>query len=881
MVKKHIFFFFIFLFLWVGQLSAQIYGVVTDADTGEPLPYVNIVYEDKKVGVVTNIDGEYSIQYRSGMNELTFSIVGYNTVVKKISDKTTELNVEMRTDIMLDEVVVEPKKEKYSRKNNPAVELMKKVINAKKASDLSLNDYYRYTKYQKITFSLNNITVDSINESKLFKKYPFLKDQVEVCNVTGKNILPISVDETVTEKVYRKDPHSEKNIIKGLNSSGINELFSTGDMLTTVLKDVFQDINIYDDNFRFLQYPFDSPVSKAGINFYRYYIMDTTYVDRDKCFHLSFVPNNSQDFGFAGNLYILADSTFRVKKCILNLPKKSDINFVDEMIIEQKFGELSTGEWVLMEDDMVCELSYLRKLLGSFQVRRTTTYSDFGFEEIPKSIFKRKGNEIKEVNAMMRDDAFWNTYRQEDLTQSEQKMNNFVDNLSKIKGFKYIMFVARAFIENFVETGTKDRPSKVDIGPINTMISSNYIDGLRLRASAQTTANLNPHLFLRGYYAYGFKDQKSKYKGEVEYSFNKKEYLPREYPINSLTLSYSYDNMLPSDKFMGTDKDNVFTSLKVTDVDQYNYERTASIKYELEKETGLKTTFILKHSNYAPCGKLFYRTMAGENLLQQDIVNGRLTGNQWVQSPYNVHDFSVAELSVGLRYAPGETFVNTKQRRLPINLDAPVFTVQHTLGVKGILGSDYSYNMSEISFYKRWWLNSWGNIDTSLKGGIQWNKVPFPLLIMPAANLSYIIQDNTFNLINNMEFLNDRYASLDVSWNMQGKLFNRIPLLKKLKWREFVSVKCLWGTLTDKNNPFLARNNNDDVLMMFPGHYDGSGNYFYSSNVMDRKKPYVEIAAGIHNIFKLLHVEYVRRLNYNELPTANKWGIRFMIRTVF
>ena len=881
MVKKHIFFFFIFLFLWVGQLSAQIYGVVTDADTGEPLPYVNIVYEDKKVGVVTNIDGEYSIQYRSGMNELTFSIVGYNTVVKKISDKTTELNVEMRTDIMLDEVVVEPKKEKYSRKNNPAVELMKKVINAKKASDLSLNDYYRYTKYQKITFSLNNITVDSINESKLFKKYPFLKDQVEVCNVTGKNILPISVDETVTEKVYRKDPHSEKNIIKGLNSSGINELFSTGDMLTTVLKDVFQDINIYDDNFRFLQYPFDSPVSKAGINFYRYYIMDTTYVDRDKCFHLSFVPNNSQDFGFAGNLYILADSTFRVKKCILNLPKKSDINFVDEMIIEQKFGELSTGEWVLMEDDMVCELSYLRKLLGSFQVRRTTTYSDFGFEEIPKSIFKRKGNEIKEVNAMMRDDAFWNTYRQEDLTQSEQKMNNFVDNLSKIKGFKYIMFVARAFIENFVETGTKDRPSKVDIGPINTMISSNYIDGLRLRASAQTTANLNPHLFLRGYYAYGFKDQKSKYKGEVEYSFNKKEYLPREYPINSLTLSYSYDNMLPSDKFMGTDKDNVFTSLKVTDVDQYNYERTASIKYELEKETGLKTTFILKHSNYAPCGKLFYRTMAGENLLQQDIVNGRLTGNQWVQSPYNVHDFSVAELSVGLRYAPGETFVNTKQRRLPINLDAPVFTVQHTLGVKGILGSDYSYNMSEISFYKRWWLNSWGNIDTSLKGGIQWNKVPFPLLIMPAANLSYIIQDNTFNLINNMEFLNDRYASLDVSWNMQGKLFNRIPLLKKLKWREFVSVKCLWGTLTDKNNPFLARNNNDDVLMMFPGHYDGSGNYFYSSNVMDRKKPYVEIAAGIHNIFKLLHVEYVRRLNYNELPTANKWGIRLMIRTVF
>ena len=169
---------------------------------------------------------------------------------------------------------------------------------------------------------------------------------------------------------------------------------------------------------------------------------------------------------------------------------------------------------------------------------------------------------------MMRVYSFLKEYRPTELTKSEDNMGQFVDNLAKIKGFKYIIFVAKAFIENFVETGVKGRPSKVDIGPINTMISSNYIDGLRLRASAQTTANLNPHLFLRGYYAYGFKDEKSKYKAEVEYSFNKKEYLPREYPINSLTLSYSYDNMLPSDKFMGTAKDNVITSIKVTSDDQ-------------------------------------------------------------------------------------------------------------------------------------------------------------------------------------------------------------------------------------------------------------------------------------------------------------------------
>lgn len=877
---KRLFFLFV-LCLGVVKLSAQIKGVVTDSETGDPIPYLNVYYDGKGVGTITDIDGQYTISVHPGWTKLTFSMVGYGTEVRNVSVNTKKLDVKMKPDLVLDEVIVKPKKEKYSRKNNPAVEMMKKVVAAKKLNDLGVNDFYHYNKYQKITFSLNNITTDSLRESNLFKKYPFFRDQVEVCEVTGKNILPISVDETVTEKLYRKEPHDEKTIVKGINSTGVNELFNTGDMLSTVLKDVFQDINIYQDRFRFLQYPFDSPISNAGINFYKYYIMDTVMVEREKCFHLTFVPNNSQDFGFTGHLYILADSTYRVNKCVMNLPKKTDINFVDNMIIEQKFGQLSTGEWVLMEDDMLCEMSYLKKLLGSFQVRRQTRYSDFGFDEIPAKIFKKKGAEIKDVNAMMRDDSFWKEYRPTELTKSEDNMDSFVDNLSKIKGFKYIMFVAKAFIENFVETGVKGKPSKVDIGPINTMISSNYIDGLRLRASAQTTANLNPHLFLRGYYAYGFKDEKSKYKAEVEYSFNKKEYLPREYPINSLTVSYSYDNMLPSDKFMGTDKDNVFTSFKVTTVDQYNYERTASVKYELEKESGLKTTLMLKHTNLEACGKLFYRTMAQENQLQQALATGELTGTDWVRSPYNTRDFSLAEATLAFRYAPGETFVNTKQRRLPINLDAPVFTLQHTLGLKGILGSDYTYNMTEISLYKRWWLSSWGNIDTSIKGGIQWNKVPFPLLIMPAANLSYIIQNETFNLINNMEFLNDRYASLDVSWNLQGKIFNRIPLLKKLKWREFIGIKCLWGTLTDKNNPLLPQNANDSELMLFPGHYDAAGNFHTSSYVMDPKKPYVEVSAGIHNIFKLLHVEYVRRLNYNELPTASKWGIRFMIRTVF
>ncbi len=878
MIKKVTLFCLLFL-VWALQSFAQIQGVVKDEDTGEPIPFVNIFYEGKGVGCISDIDGRFKVDKMVEWKELTFSSVGYTTKAVPITAKTEYLNVSLKVmDHTLDEVVVRPKREKYSRKNNPAVEMMKKVVAAKELDDLKQKDYYSYNIYQKLTLALNNITADSLRESKLFKQYPFFREQVEYCAETDKNILPLSVDETLTQTVFRKKPESEKNIIKGLNSTGVNELFNTGDMLTTVLKDVFQNVNVYEDRVRLLQYPFDSPISDNGIGFYRYYIMDTTYVEHDKCFHLSFVPNNSQDFGFTGHLYIMADSTFRLKKCVLNLPKKTDVNFVENMQILQQFGALPSGEWVQLTDDMLCELNFFG---GHFMVRRVTHNSDYSFLEVPERIFKKKGKEIKDVNAMMRNDEFWSRYRATELTQSESNMSGFVDNLAKIKGFKYVLFGLKALIENFVETGTKDHPSKVDIGPINTILTSNFIDGTRLRASAQTTANLNPNWFFKGYVAYGFKDEKMKYLGQVEYSFDKKGYLAREFPKHAIAVSYQYDNMLPSDKFINTDKDNMFTSLKWAKQDLYNYERKFTINYEHERESGLKTHAMLRHANYEPCGNLFYRTMAGESQLQKAIADGTMKGDVFMHTPYNTKDITITEATLGVRYAPGEAFINTKQRRLPINLDAPVFSLSHTFGLNGILGSEYKYNFTEAGAYKRLWLGSWGNIDTYLKGGIQWNKVPFPLLIMPAANLSYIIQDGTFNLINNMEFLNDRYASLDVSWNMQGKLFNRIPLLKKLKWREFIGVKCLWGELSDKNNPFLEENRNDDVLMMFPGHYRANGIYEYSSAVLDPKKPYVEVCAGIHNIFKLLHVEYVRRLNYKNLPTANKWGIRLMIRTVF
>ena len=841
---------FILLFLTLAQvMSAQtIKGVVVDEETGDTIPKTGVQYKNSNISTACDKNGFFTIERRND-EYLTFSAVGYKTLSILIGPNTpSEMRITLKSETKrLNEVTIKAKRGKYSRKNNPAVELMKRVIAAKKRTDLSNHDYYQFNKYQKLTFAINDISPAQLENEKTQKKQ-WLINQIEVCPYNNKLILPLSVDETVTQNLFRKDPKNEKTIVLGQNSTGVNDLIQTGDVLNTVIKDVFTDVDIYDDQIRLLQYPFTSPIGKDAIDFYRFYIVDTLYVDNDECYHLQFVPNNQQDFGFRGELWVLTDTTLHVKKCKLTLPKKTDVNFTDNLSILQEYTKLPNGEWALTTDDMIVEMSVV-KFMTKFIVIRTTRMSNYAFNKIPDREFKGKAKIKYDPNSKMRDDDFWATNRMVHLTNGESSMSSFITGLSNTKGFKYILFGLKALIENFVETGKK---SYVDIGPINTMISTNFIDGLRTRLSAQTTANLSPHFFLSGYYARGWKSHKDYYKGQLTYSFNKKEYMPWEFPKRTITFTSTYDVCSPSDKFMPTDKDNVFTAFKWTEVDKMMFYNRQELAFEYEQYWGLKTTVKLKTEENEACGSLYFKPLA-------------------TYGGASVNRIRTTEASFQLRYSPGETYVNTKQRRLRVNFDPPVFTISHTVGVKGVLGGDYDYNLTEASIYKRFWLNSWGKLDVSVKGGVQWNKVPFPLLIMPAANLSYIVEDETFNLINNMEFLNDRYASLDVSWDLNGKLFNRIPLIKKLKWREWLGIRCLWGTLTDKNNPTLERNAGDPVLMQFP-----EGSY-----IMDPKRPYIELVAGIHNIFKLLHVEYIHRLNYNNLPTATKNGVRIMIRLTF
>ena len=821
---------------------------VVDWQTGDSIPYANAVYRNLKLGASSDANGHLSIARKVG-EQLTITAVGYKPRNIKITAHTSrELKVTLIADSkQLQGIVVKAKRRhKYSRKDNPAVELMRRVIAAKKQTHLENHDYYQYDKYQKVTMAINNLTPDEL-EGSMFKKAPWLLDQVETCPYNNKLILPISVDETLTQHLYRKNPRDEKDIVLGQSTKGISKLIQTGEALNTIVKDLFKDINLYDDQIDLLQKRFPSPIGSTAISFYHFYIDDTVYVNQDQCIRLQFMPANQQDFGFRGELYVLNDSSLHVKKCDMQLPANTGVNFVDAMKFQQEFTKLSNGEWALTTDNMIAELK-LTDLLQRAIVIRTTGMTNYAFAPIDDKQFKGKAKTIYDTHAKMRDNDFWAAHRTTQLTKSEAGMDSFIKRMANTKHFKWVIFASKALIENFIETGSEDKPSKFDIGPVNTFISKNFVDGIRLRASARTTAKFNPHWFFEGYYAYGMKSRRSYYDAKVTYSFNKPEYQPIEFPIRTISFESTSDVESPSDKYLKHNKDNIFMTFRPVKVEQMYFVNRQKINFNWETDYGLATSLELRTESNRPTGKLVYEKMDGTL----------------------VDKLRMSEVTLGFNYRPGQSYVNSKQKRMTVNLDAPEFNVTHTMGIKHFLGGDFNSNLTEVSIYKRFWLGSWGHIDTRVQGGAQWNKVPFQFLITPPVNTSYFEHQGTFNLMKGLEFLNDRYAQFNLAWDLEGKIFNRLPLIKKLKWREYVAFKGMWGHLTDKNNPYLPQNANDTELYKFP----------VDTRVMTRD-PYMEFVVGVHNIFKCLEVDYVRRLTYTHAPGISKNGIRFGFNLVF
>ena len=832
--------------LYAQGSTVRISGNVKD-EKGQILSYATVRLKDTSTGCITDYNGNFSFNGNVDGQTLIVSSMGYQNREIQLSNKTTfPLNIVLKeVSYEIDEVIIKPEKEKYTKKGNPAVELASEIINRKDDDNPFNNDYVSRDRYETFVVALDNFTEEK-QQQAMFRKFPFLKNYVDTSKVSGKPILNVSTRELAATDFYQRRPSREKQKVHGREWVGIED-FLPDEEVRAAVEVTLRDIDLFNEKVLILRNEFVSPFADYATTYYRFYLQDTITVEGEKCVDLAFVPRNVQSFGFTGHIYITVDSTHFVKWVQMNVPYDINLNFVEYMNVEQKFTRDSEHPRILTYECITAEFK-LYDFIDGIYGRREVFYSGYKFnDEVDKEPFTHQEQIIETAEASHRDQEFWAQYHKEETGTDGGKTRDVKEMIAKLRTVP-IYYWTEQFI-NLLFSGyipVKEENTPFYIGPVNTTFSYNGMEILRIRLGGMTTAYLNPHLFASGFVAYGIDDKRFKYNGRLEYSFKPKKEQWNEFPIHSLRFQYENDIYQYGQQYIYTNKDNALLSLKRLPDNMIGYIRNAELTYTLERHSGFTFTGIIRN-----------RANEATKFIPMEKSDGSGSVKEIMQS----------ELEIGLRYAPGEKFVQHKWNRKSKTPELPVFTLNHSISKAGLLGSDYSIQHTEFSYRQRLMAAPVGYFDVMLRAGKVWGQAPYPLLIIPNANLSYTYRKETFETMTPMEFILDQHLTWDVVYYMNGLIFNRTPLIKNLKLREVLYCRGVWGSLSDKNNPSI----------------DTSGNIF--SYPTDRSKatgtimnePFVEIGAGIENIFKIMSISWFQRMTYKNSPDVDKWGLRIAV----
>lgn len=759
-------------------------------------------------------------------------------LLSAISTRAQQLSDSIKKVVDLNEVTVFAKKERYSKRNNPAVELMERVRQAAQKGNPNQEPFYSFDKYSKISIGLADFNTPD-------KESPnsYISDYVDTEWAEGSEVLRVSLKETASKAIRRKSPHSRKEIVTGRRNEGIDNAFNQ-DNIYKALEDVLREVDIYGNDVAIMQNRFVSPLANIGADFYKYFITDTLNVEGTRCIAVAFTPRNPESLGFSGQLFVAADDTTGfIKKVRMRVPSVANINYIDRLTISQTFEKDSLGNRNKTDDRMSVVLQLVAGT-QRFLAERSTAYSNFSYNEQTElaEYYPKAGRTFYLDGFDEQTDEFWDEARKIPLTGGERNLGSLLMRLRHNKWFNWSEKLLKIIVEGYITTGKK---SKVDIGPVNTLVSYNSLEGVRFRVGGVTTANLSKHWFARGYLAYGLRDRKFKYLGEVEYSFLPKKKYAYDFPVNSIRATHQYDVDMLGQHYLFTNPDNIFISVRRKKSDLATYRRLSELTYTLELE-----------NNFSFVAALRYETQQESPFIK--FVNG---------NNRSFNHYNQSSLRLTFRYSPGETFIEGHTMRQLINSDAPLIMLTHEIGPQGWLGSEFFMNKTELVASKRFRLSWLGYADVTLKGGILWNRVQFPALLWPNANLSYTVQPESYSLMNPMEFANDRYASIDLSYWLNGLILNRIPFINRARLREVFTFKSLWGGLSRKNDPAY-----NPSLFRFP--LDADTHRMTST-------PYMEIGVGLDNIFSILRVDYVWRLTYLNHPGINRSGLRIALHFSF
>jgi hypothetical protein len=827
---------FIFFSLASKGQNTIVSGVITDAQTNQPLPLVSVSFPGTSIGTNSSVDGKYSITTGKTYTQLKFSFVGYKPVIRTIvAGKEQVINVKMQGNMQsLATVSIHAgKKTRYRNKNNPAVELIRQVIAHKDSNRMESYNYTEYKQYEKLEFSFINVN-PKLSDKKGFRKYKFMLDNRDTTNFPGKSLLPVYLEEKLTQTYYRKDPEKTKKIIEGEKKVNIVN-FVDEEGVNSYLNRMYAEVDIYSNNIFLMTNQFLSPISDAAPSFYKFFITDTIEVDHKKIVQLSFTPRNGNDMLFEGLILITLDGKYVVQKASLSVNKNINLNWVKSMSVDLNYEKNPDGRYHLSKSDMKASFGANKKRDKGIFGERTISYQHYLINvPRPDSVYAGEST-VTAKKALQQSDQFWSDSRGRDtLTGVEANVYKNIDSLQTMPSYKHTMEIINLFATGFKSFGP------FELGPIGALYSFNTVEGSRIRLGGRTTTDFSTRHYIEGYGAYGVKDRNFKYLLSTAYAFNNKSIYT--FPESYIKTTVQHEVKVPGEEIAFRQADALFLSFKRGVDDKYLYNNYYKLNYVNEFQNHFSYDFEFKNWRQSPAGSLYFLD----------------------QFQNNIHSITTTELAVNFRYAPHEQLVQGKLYRITIPNKYPIINLDYREGIKNFFGGNYNYQNLRLRIDKRFYLSQLGFADVSAEGGYLFGQVPFPLLTIHQANQTYTYDPDSYNLMNFIEFVSDHYASMKVEYCLNGFVLNKFPLLKKLKLREYITFKTLYGGVRNENNPTLHPS-----LLEYPVAQNGVPITYTLG-----KAPYTEGSVGIGNIFKIFRVDLVERFSYLNNPNTSRLGVR-------
>ncbi len=800
-------------------------GMVTDAATGEPLPFVHIAFVGSKVGTSTDMNGRYELNSYYATDSIIASFVGYaprSFPVQRDREQTLDIALEPGS-IQLQEVVIRPSNV------DPAQEIMRRVIRHKPVNNREKLEAYQYEAYNKVEFDINNIT-EEFTQKKLFRPFAFIFDNVDSSD--AKPYLPIFMTETLSEVYYRQHPKAQKEHIKGVKVSGVEN-----ESISQFMGDMYQNINIYENYLFIFGKNFISPIADGGKGYYDYYLTDSAFVGKYWCYKIEFKPKRVQDLAFKGEMWI-NDTTYAVRQLEGGIAKGANLNWVQGFWVRQEYDQVQSEVWMLVRDELVVDLNIVpdakrerKHEVQGLYGRRTATYKDHVINE-PRQDELYLGAEqvlvMPEVNSDT--EEYWQRNRHIPLTAKEQRIYHMVDTMKTIPRFRTYIDIVNTVVTGYYPLGP------VEVGPYFTVYSFNQVEGHRFRMGARTGSTFSRRLEYSGYAAYGTKD------GVVKYGIGGRGFISKE-PRLIAGFYYKHDLEQLGQSSNAFREDNILSSAfrrtpndKLTLVDEYE----AYLEREWFMGFSSRATFLQR--TLSPRGSLSYVQLT-------DVLE-----------PREIHYIRTTELIFNTRFAYKEKFVSGDFTRVSLGTRYPILELQLVQGIKGFFDAGYQYTKPGARVRQKIPTGPFGHFYYTVTGSMVFGTLPYPLLIIHSGNETFYNDELAFNTMNFFEFISDRAASVFVEQHMEGLLFNRVPLFRRLKWREVVGAKVAFGSLDDRHRREME---------LLPYMFDLNGG------------PFAEASVGVENILKVLRVDLVRRLTYRDNPNVSDWALRFKMNITF